>query len=87
MNELSERPHPQDIYLMSLVEMLRTKYVDVSVNRQRRNIVFIYYLNIPFKRMGESMKFRKELPISRLQIEKCHAEGVVPKKLRDLLKD
>lgn len=86
MNELPIAPHPQDIYLMSLVELLRTKYVDVSVNRQQRNIVFIYYLNLPFKRIGESMKFRKELNISRLQIEKCHAEGIVPKKITDLLK-
>lgn len=85
MKELQEAPHPQDIYLMSLVEELRTKYIDVEVLRWQRHIVFVYYIDLQFKRLGEKSKFRKECKISRLEIEKCQALGVVPKKIKTLL--
>jgi len=87
MKELAPHPSPQDIYLMSIVDELSKKYLDVSVNRGKRDMIFVYSLDLQFKRLGESMKFKKEIRVTRLEIEKCQALGVIPKKIKKLLAD
>ena len=85
MKELAENPHPQDIYLMSIVDEMSKKYLDVSVLRGKRDIIFVYSLDLQFKRLGESMKFKKEVRVTRIEIEKCQALGEMPKKIKELL--
>jgi hypothetical protein len=85
MKELSPHPDPQDIHLMSIVDEMSKKYLDVSVLRGKRDMIFIYSLDLQFKRLGESMKFKKEIRVTRIEIEKCQALGVIPKKIKNLL--
>jgi hypothetical protein len=33
------------------------------------------------------MKFKKEIRVTRIEIEKCQALGVIPKKIKKLLAD
>ena len=42
MKELSISAHPFDKYLFSLLELLRTKYFNVSVNRGSKTYTFFY---------------------------------------------
>jgi len=85
MKELAPHPSPQDIYLMSIVDEMSKKYLDVSVLRGKRDMIFVYSLDLQFKRLGESMKFKKEIRVTRIEIEKCQALGVIPKKIKKLL--
>ena len=85
MKELAPHPSPQDIYLMSIVDEMSKKYLDVSVLRGKRDMIFVYSLDLQFKRLGESMKFKKEVRVTRIEIEKCQALGVIPKKIKKLL--
>ena len=87
MKELAPHPSPQDIYLMSIVDEMSKKYLDVSVLRGKRDMIFVYSLDLQFKRLGESMKFKKEIRVTRIEIEKCQELGVIPKKIKKLLAD
>ena len=85
MKELAPHPSPQDIYLMTIVDEMSKKYLDVSVLRGKRDMIFVYSLDLQFKRLGESMKFKKEIRVTRIEIERCQEMGVIPKKIKELL--
>lgn len=54
MRELTENPSEIDKYLFSLLELLRTKYNDVSVNRGRNEYTFLF--TIDYSKMFNGMK-------------------------------
>jgi hypothetical protein len=77
MKELAENPHPQDIYLMSIVDEMSKKYLDVSVLRGSNAITFIYSDKIT--------KQRFELKETRQVIEHHQKKNTFPLSIKDLL--
>jgi hypothetical protein len=77
MKELHPYSGPQDQYLMSLLNMLRTQYKDVEVLRGRVEMKFFYADPVT----NES----NNLIISREVIEKSMADKVIPEGIQQIL--
>lgn len=85
MKELQEGSGEQDRYLMSIVDLLSTKYSDVEVLRGRHWIIFVYYIVIDLPRIKEVQRFKKEVRVRRSTVEKCTPTGEIPKIITNLL--
>jgi len=77
MKELAPHPSEQDIYLMSIVDELSKKYLDVSVLRGSQVFTFIYSDKIT--------KQRHELKETRQVIEHNQKKNTLPLSIKDLL--
>lgn len=77
MKELHPYSGPQDHYLMSLLNMLRTQYTNVEVLRGRVEMKFFYTDPVT----NES----NNLIISREVIEKSMADKVIPEGIQQIL--
>ena len=77
MKELSPHPSPQDIYLMTIIDKMSKKYLDVSVLRGSNAITFIYSDKIT--------KQRHELKETRQVILHHQKKNTFPLSIREIL--
>jgi hypothetical protein len=77
MKELSPHPSPQDIYLMSIVDELSKKYLDVSVLRGSQVFTFIY--------SDKVTKQRHELKETRQVIDHHQKKNTFPLSIKEIL--
>ena len=81
MNEIHKGSGELDKYLYSLIEMLRTKYYNVSVNRGSVNVTFFYTSN-----SGNFLTHGDTINIPNTEILGYYMTNETPPQITDLLK-
>lgn len=90
MNEIHEGSGELDKYLYSLIEMLRTKYYNVSVNRGSVNVTFFYCEDSFFEVLKHKLygicPKKRELTIPNTEILGYYMTNEIPPQILNLLK-
>lgn len=79
MKDLPEFPTELDIYLNSLLDLLKTKYYNVSVNRGRANVTFYYYQRL-------TDRGYKSITIPNTELLTYFEQKQTPPQIKELLK-